>query len=242
VLSLLNDIGITKDDIKPIWRNFKLNYFLRYHSVQIVWHIVHLLKHTDRSQPLVISSNKNARGASEIFVYHKDTPFLFSSVVSQISNKKLSIHDAKILSSHDNYSLSSFTILGQDGEYVDSDIMKRLKVAIEKALLSKNEVNQLNHRLTRIKRHFKFEPQVTFLPTKRNKTLIEVVAFDAPGILAKIGNVFREQNLMLDIAKITTIGERVEDLFILSTLNGEALNTKEEQALKEGLIKELSPS
>jgi len=242
VLGLLEETGLSKADIKPIWRNFKLNYFLRYHSVQIVWHIQHLLTHHDRSKPLVIFSNDNARGATEIFVYHKDSPFLFSSVAAEISNKKLSIHDAKILSSRDNYSLTTFTVLGQDGEYVDIDIMQRLKLAIETALVNPQDINLLNHRLTRVKRHFKFEPMVTFLPSKQNKTLIEVVAFDAPGMLANIGHVFRKQRLMLDIAKITTIGERAEDLFILSTLNGEALNKQEEEALKAGLIKELSPS
>ncbi|WP_022941211.1 [protein-PII] uridylyltransferase [Psychromonas hadalis] len=240
-LALLANFNISKADVKPLWKRFKLNYFFRYNSAQIVWHTTNLLKHQDHSQPMVLISDQNARGATEIFVYHKDMPALFSAVVTEIDNKKLSVHDAKILSSRDDFSLSTFTVLEQDGEHIDPDKIQRLKMAIEKALLSPEKVNSQQTRLIRIKRQFKFEPEVTFLPTKRKRTQLEVVAFDAPGILANIGEVFRRSGLMLDTAKITTIGERAEDLFIVSTEDGDALTEQQEQNLKANLIAELSP-
>jgi len=240
-LALLLNLNITEQQVKPLWKRFKLNYFFRYNSAQIVWHTVSLLKHLDHSQPMVLISDQNERGATEIFVYHKDMPALFSSVVTEIDNKKLSVHDAKILSSRDDFSLSTFTVLEQDGEHIDPHKIQRLKQAIEKALLSPEKVNTQQTRLMRIKRQFKFEPEVTFLPTKRKRTQIEVVAFDAPGILANIGEVFRMSGLMLDTAKISTIGERAEDLFIVSTEDGDALNEQQEQNLKANLIAELSP-
>ena len=67
------------------------------------------------------------------------------------------------------------------------------------------------------------------------------MAFDAPGILANIGEIFRYSGLMLDTAKITTIGERAEDLFIVSTEDGNALSEQQELHLKAQLIAELSP-
>lgn len=240
-LSLLLDINITEQQVKPLWKRFRLNYFFRYNSAQIVWHTVNLLKHQDHSQPMVLISDQNARGATEIFVYHKDMPALFSSVVTEIDNKKLSVHDAKILSSRDDFSLSTFTVLEQDGEHIDPHKTQRLKNAIERALICPEKVNSQPTRLMRIKRQFKFEPEVTFLPTKRKRTQLEVVAFDAPGILADIGEVFRSSGLMLDTAKITTIGERAEDLFIVSTEDGDALSKQQEENLKANLIAELSP-
>jgi [protein-PII] uridylyltransferase len=240
-LSMLLELGITELDVKPLWRRFKLDYFFRYHSAQIVWHTVNLLKHQDHSQPMVLISDQNARGATEIFVYHKDMPALFTLVVTEIDNKKLSVHDAKILSSRDDFSLSTFTVLEQDGEHIDPDKIHRLKRAIEMALVAPEKVNSQQTRLMRIKRQFKFEPEVTFLPTKRKRTQIEVIAFDAPGILADIGDLFCSSGLMLHTAKITTIGERAEDLFIVSTEDGDALTEQQEENLKANLIAELSP-
>lgn len=240
-LGLLAAQGITEEQVTPLWKRFSLKYFFRYKSSQITWHTVNLLKHQDHSQPMVLISDQNERGATEVFVYHKDMPALFSSVVTEIDNKKLSVHDAKILSSRDDFSLSTFTVLEQDGEHIDPDKIQRLKQAIEMALIEPENVNMQQTSLARVKRKFKFEPEITFLPTRRKRTQIEVVAFDAPGILANIGEVFRCSGLMLDTAKITTIGERAEDLFIVSTEEGNALSDIQESHLKAQLIAELSP-
>ena len=240
-LGLLKAININNIQTLPLWKSFRLNYFLRYNSQQIVWHIKHILQHQDRSKPLVLISDQNARGATEIFIYHKELPSLFSAVATEISNKKLTIHDAKILSSRDNYSLTTFTVLEQDGDQVDHDKYNRLKVSIENALIAPDSVNIQNYRLARVKRYFKFPAKVTYLPTKHNNTLLEIIAFDSPGILANIADVFNENKLIVDIAKITTIGERAEDLFIVTTLEGEALSKEQEKRLKADLIEELSP-
>ena len=240
-LAILAEQGISEAQVRPLWKRFRLNYFFRYTSAQICWHTKHLLAHQDHDRPMVLISTENARG-SEIFVYSKDIRTLFSSVVTEIDNKKLSVQDAKILSSRDNYSLSTFTVLEEDGEHIDVDKIQRVKEAIIDTLLKPNIVNSNIIRLERVKRPFKFEPQITFLPTRRKRTQIEVVAFDAPGILANIGTVFVEHGLMLDTAKITTIGERAEDLFIVSTVEGDALSKEQEDALKVSLMYELSPS
>jgi len=190
---------------------------------------------------MILISEQQSSAATEIFVYHKDMPALFSTVVTEIDKKKLSIHDAKILSSKDDFSLSTFTVLEEDGSHIDPDKIQRLKKAIEIALIAPEKVNKQQIRLARVKRQFKFEPQVTFLPTRRKRTQIELVVFDAPGILADIGEIFRFSGMMLDTAKITTIGERAEDLFIISTEEGNALTEQQEENLKSQLMTKLSP-
>ncbi|MGB5445888.1 MAG: [protein-PII] uridylyltransferase [Psychromonas sp.] len=233
--------GVKETDVKTLWKRFKLDYFFRYRSQQIAWHTKHLLLHKDHSKPMILISEQKSDAATEIFVYHKDMPALFSTVVTEIDNKKLSIHDAKILSSRDDFSLSTFTVLEEDGSHIDPDKIQRLKQALEIALIAPEKVNRQQTRLSRVKRQFKFEPQVTFLPTRRNRTQIELVAFDAPGILADIGEIFRFSGMLLDTAKITTIGERAEDLFIISTAEGNALTEQQEENLKAQLMTELSP-
>jgi len=241
ILRLLQEMGFNDIQQSLLWYNFRINYFLRYNSEQIVWHIKHILTEHEKTKPLVLISDKNAREATQIFIYYQDMPALFCVVATEISNKKLSVYDAKVLSSRDNYSLTTFTVLEQDGNQVEPDKYSHLKVAIEKALVDPQSVNILYHRLPRVKRQFKFPPEVTYLPTKHNNTLLKVIAFDTPGILANIGQIFNENNLMLNIAKITTIGERAEDLFIISTQDGEGLNEEQRKILKSDLMKKLQP-
>ena len=86
--------------------------------------------------------------------------------------------------------------------------------------------------------------RVTFLPNKGSKrlTLIELVALDRPGVLAQIGAVFQECNLSVHAAKITTIGERVEDFFSLSRADGKPLTFDDQQQLEENLVAQLNPA
>ena len=238
-LELLHEMGINDVQNSALWHNFRINYFLRYKSKQIVWHISHILKHHDKTKPLVLIGDKTAQGATEIFVYYKDMPALFSIVATEISNKKLTVHNAVVLSSRDNQSLTTFTVLEQDGNQVDPDKYNRLKVALENALVDPHSVKIIDHLLPRIKRYFKFTPKINYLSTKHNNTLLEIIAFDTPGILANIGHIFNANNLMINIAKITTIGERAEDLFIISTKDGDALNEDQKTKLETDLLKEL---
>ena len=89
--------------------------------------------------------------------------------------------------------------------------------------------------------HFHVATKVEFLPTKSKKrTLMEIVALDTPGLLSTIAHTFIELNLDLHAAKITTIGERAEDLFILTCHEGGQLNTQQQQQLQKTLIETLS--
>ena len=64
-----------------------------------------------------------------------------------------------------------------------------------------------------------------------------MVALDKPGLLAQISQIFTELKLNLWNAKITTVGEKAEDFFILTNEKGTAL-TEEERGLLENVLYE----
>ena len=55
-------------------------------------------------------------------------------------------------------------------------------------------------------------------------SVLEVATPDRPGLLARIGEVFMDFDVVLQAAKIQTLGERVEDVFFLSDNNGQPLS------------------
>lgn len=70
--------------------------------------------------------------------------------------------------------------------------------------------------------------------------MVELVALDTPGLLATVGSVFANQNLSLQAAKITTIGERAEDFFILINEQGQQLTEEEQILLRNELINKIN--
>jgi len=81
--------------------------------------------------------------------------------------------------------------------------------------------------------------KIRFFSAQEDSTLVELEALDAPGILAKIGHAFVDCNLTLRLAKISTIGERAEDIFIVSNSEGKALTQDQQVELKKRILYKL---
>ena len=65
--------------------------------------------------------------------------------------------------------------------------------------------------------------------------MLEITALDTPGLLAKIANVFKEQNITLFTAKISTVGEKAEDIFKVANPSGEKLTDEQKDSLAGAL-------
>lgn len=239
--ALLRKEGFSSREIELLWQRFKADYFLRHTHKQIAWHCTHLLRHKDPTQPLVILSKRAPRGGTEIFVYTKDQPSLFAKVVGELDRRNLNVHDAQIMTSKDGYVLDTFMVLDQNGSVIEEARHQALSKQIVNVLKSESALELKTRRLPRQLKHFTVKTTVDFLPTRSKKrTLMEFVALDTPGLLATVGATFSELNLDLHAAKITTMGERAEDLFILTSPQGNKLSEEEEALLRERLIENVS--
>ncbi|NAX21705.1 bifunctional uridylyltransferase/uridylyl-removing protein GlnD [Vibrio sp. V39_P1S14PM300] len=244
--ALLRKEGFAAREIELLWQRFKADYFLRHTHKQIAWHCTHLLRHDDPDQPLILVSKKATRGGTEVFVYSKDQHALFATVVAELDRRNFNVHDAQVMTSKDGYVLDTFMVLDQFGNAVEENRHNAIIKHLTHVLQDSRPVKIRPRRVPRQLKHFKVRTQVDFLPTKSKKrTLMEFVALDTPGLLATVGATFADLGINLHAAKITTIGERAEDLFILTSHNGGRLSEDEEQALRASLIDnvaELAPN
>ncbi|WP_153446421.1 bifunctional uridylyltransferase/uridylyl-removing protein GlnD [Vibrio algicola] len=242
--AMLRKENFTPREIEVLWQRFKADYFLRHTAKQIAWHGEHLLKH-DHKQPLVLISKNASRGGTEVFIYAKDKASLFATMAAELDRRNLSIHDAQIMTSKDGYALDTFMVLDHNGEPIDDDRHQILQQQLCTILqTAKPKIANLR-RTPRQLLHFNVKTRIDFIPTKTGKrSLMELVALDTPGLLARVGSAFAELDIHLHGAKITTIGERAEDLFILTSPAGGRLEEEEEQAIRALLmtkIAQLSP-
>ncbi|SFC21313.1 [protein-PII] uridylyltransferase [Pseudoalteromonas denitrificans] len=238
---LLN-LNFNEAQIDFLWNRFKADYFTRFSALQISWHSQHLLEAKDLSQPVVIVSEKAMHGGTQVFVYSPDKINLFARLVSFLGNKKTHIHYAQVMVSKDGYAIDSFVILEKNGSAIESPSrISSIKRGIEQSLKEPNK--KIRIKKTRSKRFkgFNIKPQVIIRSHgRKDRTLIEIQAVDIPGLLTKIANVFQKTKLHIHAARITTIGERAEDFFVVSDAQYQALAPEIQAKISHTLLESLN--
>ena len=223
--------------IEQLWARCPEDYFVRNMPKQIAWHTSLLV---DFAEALLVKiSNRFSLGGTEVFIYCQDQPHLFNKVVSTIGAKKFSIHDAQIITTQDGYVFDSFIITELNGELVEFDRRRELEQALTLALQSE-KLPALSIAPNRQLQHFTVQTDVRFLhENKKEHTEMELVALDKPGLLAQVSQIFSELNLNLLNAKITTVGEKAEDFFILTNQFGQALDSQQREILRNVLYRNI---
>ena len=246
--SLLAAQHISQQQIDKVWAQMGDDYFLRHGAGEIAWHTAALVAHGDSSEPLVLvreTSQRGFDGGSQVFVAAPSRRDLFAATAAALDQLNLSIHEARILTSSSQLAIESYIVLEADGGRIgnDPERIQDIRHGLSSALANPERYPELiQRRIPRRLKHFAFSPQISIHnDTQRSYTIVEVVAPDRPGLLARIGQVFVEFDLSLVSAKIITQGERIEDVFFLTDNHGQLLSDpKLCSDLQEALIAQLS--
>ncbi|RKF15514.1 [protein-PII] uridylyltransferase [Alginatibacterium sediminis] len=237
--ALLAHKGYSEEQILSLWSRFRPDYFLRHTPEQITWHSDHLWGHSPR-EPLVLISKRATRGGTEIFIHSKDIDHLFASVAATLDQRNLTILDAQVMASRDGFAIDTFVVLEPDGQAVTGQRAAQVRQALVKMLHFAHPIDLTPRRTSRQMQQFSVKPKIEFLPTRGKRTLLELVALDKPGLLARISSVFQKLDFTIHAAKVTTIGEKAEDFFSVSNSEREALNDEERSLLKTELERQLN--
>jgi [protein-PII] uridylyltransferase len=233
-------LGNLETAIDNIWQHLSDDYFLRYSVEDIVWHSMAIASLKPDDMPLVLLRSQTRRGSAEVFVYAKNSGAIFTICTATLDQLGLTILDARIMTTNDDFALNSFEVLEQSGDSIsESYRINHICNALRNNLLHQEVKEYKNiNRLSRQAKHFPIPTNLIFhADPANNQTLLELITTDRPGLLSKIGKIFNEQAINLHSAKITTIGSRVEDMFYISGFDFDLATDKAKQnQLKEELM------
>ncbi len=232
--------GLNKSDITAVWAQMNDEYFVRESVENIYWHTRSIINHASE-KPLVSLREMSAdtpEGATLVFTYTHDADYLFANSAVAFERLKLNVQSARIFTSSSGQCANTYTVLEADGNPV-GDNPKR--VAEIRSMLLRHLDNpgsrmpspefHRSRRQTSFGRHV--DTTLVNSPGKDFSTL-EINCPDQPGILACVGQVFAEFGISLKDARITTLGERVEDLFFIADGDGKPLHDADAaEALQE---------
>jgi [protein-PII] uridylyltransferase len=231
-LATLRLFGLPNDAHEMLWDQLDVAYFLRHDASDIAWQTRVLHDRLGSTRPVVKSRLAPIGEGLQVTVYVKDQPDLFARICSYFDRKNFSILDAKIHTTRDGYALDTFLITEQNFARHYRDIINLIEHELTETLVSQAPMPPPTRgRLSRLSRSFPFTPTVDLRPDERGQFyLLSIAANDRTGLLYAIASVLTRYRINLHTAKIMTLGERVEDVFLV---DGAVLNNARNQVQLE---------
>jgi [protein-PII] uridylyltransferase len=237
---LLRLYAVPQDAENHLWRELDTPYFQRHSADEIAWHARHLYWRVDGSTPVVKVRLARDGAGLQALVYLPDQKALFARVCGFFGRVGLSILDAKIHTTRHGYALDTFAL--QDPANPNASYRETIQFVeyeLARALASPEPLQPPPEgRIPRQLRHFPLTPEIQIFPDdKGTHFILEVVAGDRPGLLARIAYTLAQANINVASAKINTLGERAEDVFLIdgARLHDEQAVLRLETALYEQL-------
>ena len=225
---------------KNLWATLDVSYFMRHDAADIAWHTRHLSRHVGTTRPVVRARQSLAGEGLQVVVYAADQADLFARICGYFDRAGFSILDARVHTANNGYALDTFQVVAssQPGHYrelthmVESDLLRALEVGGPLPEPARKRVSR------RVK-SFPFAPRVTLRPDeKAQRWLLAISASDRAGLLYVVARILAQHHLSVQLAKVSTLGERVEDTFLIQ--GPELQNNARQIEIETELLRELS--
>jgi [protein-PII] uridylyltransferase len=225
------------------WERLDDDYFLRFTAEEIAWHAKHIVRARSAAPAVVATRDFPDRGSTGVMVYTRDRKYLFAAITATLDRLALDIVDARIYTSRDGYALDAFLVTDISGNPVSNPAARRdIREALRRALRADPLSLQAGgRRVSRQHQAFHVATEVSFATDLgRDRTVVELICKDRPGLLSQVAQAFAEAGLVLQNARVNTYGERAEDAFFVTDADGHAVTDAERlDVLREDLVQRL---
>jgi [protein-PII] uridylyltransferase len=228
------------DGVKDkLWAQLDITYFLRHDPQEIAWQTRNLHYRVDTDKAVVKARLAPFGEGLQVMIYTKDREALFARISGYFERAGFNIVEAKIHTTRNGYALDTFLILGKGRDTHYTDMIAAIEHDLAEELQAQGELPApRGGRLSRRVRHFPITPTIEIRPDERGAYhVLSFVASDRPGLLYSVARTLAGYRLNIHTARINTLGDRAEDVFLVS---GEPLSSsKTVLQIEQDLLKVL---
>jgi [protein-PII] uridylyltransferase len=236
---LLSRSNVDPGIIDRIWANFTDEYFLRCRPDEIHSHTLLFADPRHQGHEVMVDLLDQAfHGGTAVFIFAPQEQYAFATATAVLDALGLNVADARIILLKNAWSLSTFVVLEQTGDPItDEPRLDQIKRRLTHALTTTDSSRMtVTRRAPRQVRMFSTPTTVNFAADEpNNRTVMEIIAGDHPGLLSEIGQILREYRINIQTAKILTIGERAEDVFFITDNDGNTLDARQCEELEQAI-------
>ena len=225
---------------KQLWDTLDVSYFMRNEAADIAWHARQLSRHAGKTKTIVRARRSLVGEGMQVLVYTPDAPDLFARICGYFDQAGFSIQDARIHTTHNGHALDTFQVICPTLDEHYREFTSMIEADLDRTLQERGPLPPPGKgRVSRRVRSFPVAPRVDLRPDeKAQRWLLSVSASDRVGLLYLIARVLARHQINIFLAKISTLGERVEDSFLID--GSELQHNKAQIAIETELLQALS--
>ncbi|CAM4168498.1 [protein-PII] uridylyltransferase [Comamonas aquatilis] len=225
---------------KKLWETLDVSYFMRHEAADIAWHTRHISRHVGSDKPVVRARRSLAGEGLQVLVYAPDQADLFARICGYFDRAGFSILDARVHTAHNGYALDTFQVIAPAMQEQYRELMHMIESDLAQTLVRGGPLPEPSRRrISRRVKSFPFAPRVLLRPDeKAQHWLLAISASDRAGLLYIIARILAQHGLSVQLAKISTLGERVEDTFLIE--GAELQDNQQQLRIETELLKALS--
>ncbi len=223
-----------RDSVAELVPFMSPRYLLYASSAEIPSHIKLYQKMGDR--PFVWHIEPSATPDTRtITICAKDRPGLLSKIAGVLTLNNINILDVRIFTWRNNIALDIFEVEAPPDKLFEQERWDKaaghLEAALEDSLDLGRKLKSKRERHQSIRPRTKSRPQHVMVDNDSSSffTIIEVTAWDFPGLLFKITDALFRCHLDIWVAKIATRVDQVVDVFYVRSFDGEKVDDPEQE-------------
>lgn len=236
VIDRLKDRGLAVAQMDRVARHLPDGVFLRLSTGQLAWAIHAVSRASDPGVALVAVRRRKDLGISEILVSAPDYTGLFASSTAIFDEMGLNVLTARVFTGADGHAFDLFQVMNARGKAMADADSDKLVHRLQKILDGRELVSPVTRRIPRRLRPFIGPPSIEW-DTARSGTVtaLELSCTDQPGLLSQIASAMVACEIRIHDAMIATLGDRVEDTFLLTDADNQLLDDEAKTKLVDAM-------